>query len=65
MDVASIGSFIREVGFPVFVATYVLVRLELTLNNLNRSVRLQSILLARQQGTSVEEIERHFGNGGG
>lgn len=63
MDLATIGAFIREVGFPVFVASYVLIRLEPAINNLNKSIRLLSILVAKQQGTSVEEIERQFGTG--
>lgn len=61
----ALGVFIREVGFPAFVATYVLVRLEPAIASLNKSVRLLSILVAQQQGTSMEEIERKFfGNGG-
>ncbi|MBO8141677.1 MAG: YvrJ family protein [Firmicutes bacterium] len=58
-----IAELIQRVGFPVFVATYVLMRLEPAIHNLNKSVRLLMILVARQQGTTVEEIERQFGNG--
>lgn len=58
-----IGDFIGRVGFPVFVAVYVMVRMETALNRLSDHVRLQSILLARQQGVSLEDIERTFGNG--
>lgn len=58
-----LGDFIGRVGFPVFVAVYVMVRMETALNRLSDHVRLQSILLARQQGVSLEDIERTFGNG--
>ena len=40
-----------------------MVRMETALNRLSDHVRLQSILLARQQGVSLEDIERTFGNG--
>mgnify|MGYP001225563474 CR=1 FL=1 len=59
-----VTSFIRDVGFPVFVATYVLIRLETAINSLNKSVRLLSILVARQQGVRMETIEKEYGNGG-
>lgn len=58
-----LGDFIGRVGFPVFVAAYVMVRMETALNRLSDHVRLQSILLARQQGVSLDDIERTFGNG--
>jgi len=59
-----VTSFIRDVGFPVFVATYVLIRLETAINSLNKSVRLLSILIASQQGIKIESVEKEYGNGG-
>ncbi|HHY47084.1 MAG TPA: YvrJ family protein [Firmicutes bacterium] len=33
-----VAQFIKEVGFPIFVAVYVLMRLEPVLSNINTSV---------------------------
>lgn len=63
MSLEALGDLISRVGFPIFVAVYVMVRMETALNRLGENVRLQSILLARQQGVSVEDIQRQFGNG--
>jgi len=59
-----IANFIQSVGFPVFVASYVLVRLEPSINGLNKSVRLLSIIIAKQTGMSADEVEREYENGG-
>lgn len=63
MDFSGLGEFVGQVGFPVFVAAYVLTRLEPTIGRLSDNVRLLSILLARLQGISAEEVEKEYGNG--
>lgn len=63
VELTALGEFVSNIGFPIFVAVYVLVRMEPTINRLGDNVRLMTILLARQQGVTVEDIEREFGNG--
>lgn len=38
-----LGSFIGQVGFPIFVAVYVLTRLEPTINKLNDTVKVLTV----------------------
>lgn len=55
--------FVGNVGFPIFVALYVLFRTEPTINRLGDNVRLMTIIIAETQGVSVDEIKRKYGNG--
>lgn len=58
--VSTIASFISQVGFPIFVAVYVLVRLEPTINKLNDTVRVLTIITAKQSGVDYAEVVRDY-----
>ena len=42
--IEAIAQFMGQVGFPVFVAVYVLMRLEPTINELNDTVKALTII---------------------
>lgn len=64
--VSALGSFIGQVGFPIFVAVYVLMRLEPTINKLNDTVSVLTIITAKQSGVDYEQVIRDYRvNGGG
>jgi hypothetical protein len=56
MKLKEIGDFISTIGFPVFVAVYVLVRLEKTICCLKEQLTINSKILARISGVNYEEI---------
>lgn len=58
--VQALGQFIGQVGFPVFVAVYVLMRLEPTINKLNDTVRVLTIITAKQSGVDYNEVIRDY-----
>lgn len=60
-----IGNLIAQVGFPIFVAVWLLWRIEGALYRLGENIRLLTIILARQQGASVDDMKRQFGINGG
>lgn len=41
---------ISSVGFPIFIAVYVLMRLEPTINKLNSTIAQQTIIIAKLSG---------------
>ncbi len=43
----NIFAMIRETGFPIFVALYVLLRLEPTIGKLDKTIRFQTIIIAK------------------
>lgn len=43
-------------GFPMVVAGYLLVRLEPTIRELQKSITTLTIVVARQSGMDIEEI---------
>ena len=53
----TIISFISSVGFPVFVAVYVLCRLEPTIKSLERTVNVLTYVLAKQTGVDYEQAK--------
>ena len=64
--VPTIVTFISQVGFPIFVAVYVLMRLEPTINKLNDIVSVLTIITAKQSGIDYEQVIRDYRvNGGG
>ena len=64
--VSTIVTFISQVGFPIFVAVYVLMRLEPTINKLNDTVSVLTIITAKQSGIDYEQVIRDYRvNGGG
>jgi len=63
------ANLINSIGFPIFVAVFVLARLEPVIvrvadrfdaatNRLSDNLRLLSILVARQQGLSDDEVRK-------
>ena len=52
---------VSTVGFPIVISFYVLGRLEPTINRLNETIRLQSIIIARQSGIDYDSIVREYG----
>ncbi len=58
--VTALGTFIGQVGFPVFVAVYVLIRLEPTINKLNDTVRVLTIITAKQSGIDYNEVVKEY-----
>jgi hypothetical protein len=64
--VEMLAQFIGQVGFPIFVAVYVLIRLEPTINKLNDTVKVLTIITAKQSGVDYDGVLREYNlNGGG
>lgn len=64
----NLGDFIAQVGFPTFVAIYLLARLEPTIKSLEKSVSTLTIVLARMNGVDLEKAKQMSGEkdcGGG
>lgn len=59
--VTTVGSFISQVGFPIFVAVYVLMRLEPTIHRLNETIRMQTVIIAKQSGIDYEQVIKEYG----
>ncbi len=58
--ISILSSFIGQVGFPIFVAVYVLTRLEPTINKLNDTVRVLTIITAKQSGIDYNEVVKEY-----
>ena len=58
--VSALGSFIGQVGFPIFVAVYVLMRLEPTINKLNDTVQVLTIITAKQSGVDYDSVVQDY-----
>jgi len=58
--ISILSSFIGQVGFPIFVAVYVLMRLEPTINKLNDTVRVLTIITAKQSGIDYNEVVKEY-----
>jgi len=52
--------WIAQFGFAAVVAMYVLMRLEPTIKELDKTVRLLTIVVAKSSGLDVHEIERQY-----
>ena len=63
--IGAIAHFIGQVGFPIFVAIYVLMRLEPTINKLNDTVRILTIITAKQSGIDYDGVLREYDLNGG
>jgi hypothetical protein len=63
--IEAIAQFIGQVGFPVFVAVYVLIRLEPTINRLNDTVKVLTIITAKQSGIDYDGVLREYDLNGG
>ena len=51
---------ISTVGFPIFIAVYVLMRLEPTINKLNSTIMQQMLLIAKLSGIDYNEAMKEF-----
>lgn len=51
---------ISTVGFPIFIAVYVLMRLEPTINKLNSTIARQTVLIAKLSGVDYNEAMKDF-----
>jgi len=63
--IEAIAQFIGQVGFPIFVAVYVLIRLEPTINKLNDTMRILTIITAKQSGVDYDGVVRDYDLNGG
>ena len=63
--VEMLAQFIGQVGFPIFVAVYVLMRLEPTINRLNDTVKVLTIITAKQSGVDYDGVLREYELNGG
>lgn len=63
--IEAIAQFIGQVGFPIFVAVYVLIRLEPTINKLNDTVKVLTIITAKQSGVDYDGVLREYDLNGG
>ena len=54
---------ISTVGFPIFIAVYVLMRLEPTISNLNATIAKQTVLIAKLSGIDYNEAMKDFKGG--
>lgn len=54
---------ISTVGFPIFIAVYVLMRLEPTINKLNSTIMQQTLLIAKLSGIDYNEAMKEFRGG--
>ena len=57
-----IGELITAVGFPVFVAIYVLMRLEPAIQSLKKTVNVLTYVMAKSQGVDYEEAKKIAGD---
>ena len=63
--IEAIAQFIGQVGLPIFVAVYVLIRLEPTINKLNDTVKVLTIITAKQSGVDYDGVLREYDLNGG
>ena len=54
---------ISTVGFPIFIAVYVLMRLEPTINKLNSTIAQQTVLIEKLSGIGYNEAMKDFKGG--
>ena len=53
----TIGKFIGDVGFPVFVATFVLIRLDPAIRRLTRSITANTVVTAKSNGMASKDVK--------
>ena len=54
------SQIISSVGFPIFIAVYVLMRLEPTINKLNSTIAQQTVLIAKLSGMDYNDAMKEF-----
>lgn len=58
MEMEAIMLFISNVGFPIAVATYLLLRLEPVIKGLQKSITGLTLVMAKQQGLNQEQMDK-------
>ena len=53
----TIGDFIGAVGFPVFVATFVLVRLDPAIRKLTQAITSNTVVTAKANGMEAKDVK--------
>ena len=53
----TIGDFIGQVGFPVFVASFVLVRLDPAIRKLTNAITSNTVVTAKSNGMSATDVK--------
>ncbi|MBW2672967.1 MAG: YvrJ family protein [Deltaproteobacteria bacterium] len=56
MDLKTVGDFIGSVGFPAFVAIFVLIRLEPAITRLRQSITSLMVVTAKSNGMKGEDV---------
>ena len=54
-------NFISSVGFPVFVAVYLLIRLEPTIRELQKTITVLTVVVAKSNNVDYEEARKIAG----
>ena len=54
--------FINSVGFPIFVALYLLLRLEPTMRELQKTIAVLAIIIAKCNDIEYEKVRSMVGN---
>ena len=52
----TIGDFIGEVGFPIFVAAFVLVRLDPAIRRLTTAITSNTVVTAKSNGMKAKDV---------
>lgn len=58
---ADVVTFVKDVGFPIFVALFLLLKVDSTIGRLDRTIKLQTVLLAKVTGVDIFDIVDQFG----
>ena len=53
----TIGDFIGEVGFPIFVAVFVLVRLDPAIRKLTNAITSNTVVTAKSNGMGAKDVK--------
>ena len=64
MDINLIAQFISQVGFPIFVAVYVMVRMEKVLSDIKESLDRNTVILEKVFQYFLDERRRKDGKEG-
>ena len=63
MDAAAIATVIKEIGFPIFVACYVLIRMEKQLKTLTSAINNMTRVVSVLSGMKYEDKREDDDNG--
>jgi len=57
MEVKDVAIFIKEVGFPIFIAVYVLIRMEKAMKSLTASINNMSSIVSALTGKHLDKLK--------